>query len=86
MAAKHPRRGSTARSGPRGPRWRRGIQVGCSETHREAVQKLFPQSDVWDLPETNGNGTESRSGSQSEADDTVPLEDPHAALLPWDTE
>lgn len=53
--------------------------------HREAVQKLFPQSDVWDLPETNGNGTESRSGSQSEADNTVPLEDPHAALLPWDT-
>lgn len=85
-AEKMSKRGAAARSAPEHVAQDGGeASKSAKEKYREAAQKLFSPNGTWDLHDVLGDGSGDRSGSQSDADDTVPLEDLSALVLPWDT-
>lgn len=55
------------------------------EKYRVAAQKLFSLNGMWDLLELPADGAEDHSGTLLDADETMPLEDSMAPVLPWDT-
>lgn len=60
-------------------------QRTAKEKFKEAAQKLFAKPEARDSSAMPGDMPDDHSGSQSDANDTVPLEDPAVPLLPWDT-
>lgn len=56
----------------------------AKDKYSKAAQKLFSPSGSRDTSDLPGDVPDDHNGSQTVADDTVPLEDPTTPLLPWD--
>lgn len=65
------------------PRWRLGSKVSKGEIQRGRTETILP---TWYMgpAETPADEAEDCSGSQLHADNTVPLEDQTAPVLPWE--